>query len=49
MYPRSKLSIPFLISHRDLAKFVQSNGAYPPWQVLTVSASIAARQINAYL
>jgi hypothetical protein len=48
MHQRAKLSIPCVISHRALAEVVQSNGVYPPREALIVSASIAARQINAY-
>jgi hypothetical protein len=48
MNQRAKLSTPCVISHRALAGMVQSNGVYLPRQALIVSASIAARQINAY-
>jgi hypothetical protein len=48
MRQRAKLSTSCVISHRALAAVVLSSGVYLPRQALIVSASFAARQINAH-
>jgi hypothetical protein len=47
MHQRAKLSIPYVISLRDLAEVVQSNGIRPPRWTSCASMGFVARHMNA--